>query len=74
MPCSGNSNRKNKILYIFEHCEEFNPALVDIEVNGQKVDRLTTSFSNPFSNHINSKIKNLFFGTTIPAGLINPGD
>jgi len=66
---------KDKLVYLVEH----NNNWVGVQhgrvyVNGQEVERLRTTYRNPFATHFNSKFYNRYIATRIPANLIQQGD
>ena len=68
-------NGKCKILYIVEHNSNWlGTQHRGVSVNGKAIDRLTTTFNNPFSVHFNHKYFDRYIATRIPDGVIRPTD
>jgi len=64
---------KDKMLYIVEHNNNWLGSMhTAIYVNSKQVDRLRTTWRNPFARHFDSKIYNRYLGTRIPASMIKP--
>jgi len=66
---------KDKIVYFVEHNNNWHDVQhTGIYANGVQIDRLRTTYNNPFSTHFNSKLFMRYLATKIPAHLINSGD
>jgi hypothetical protein len=62
---------KDKIIYLIDHNNNWQTsAHTKIMVNGQPVERLKTTYSNPISHHFNSKPWSRYIGARVPASLI----
>jgi hypothetical protein len=58
---------KDKLLYIFEHNNNWDGVMhTGVSVNDQSVERFRTSYLNPFSIHINSKLYSRYIALRIP--------
>lgn len=62
---------RDKLLYIVEHNNDWNGCMhVGVTVNGVTVERLTSTYDNPFARHWNSKWYNRYIAARIPADLV----
>lgn len=68
-------NGRDKLLYLVEHNSNWSGAYhTGISVNESPVERLLSTYDNPFSRHWNSKIYNRYLACRVPASLIaKPG-
>ncbi len=65
---------KDKMLYIYEHNNNWDGAMhTNVKINDQQVERFRTSYLNPFSIHINSKIYSRYIAIHIPKEMV-PSD
>ena len=68
-PCEPSEH--DKLLYIIGHNNNWLGVMHQtVRVNGQQVNRFTTSFNNPFAVHINSKMYARFMGIVVPKEII----
>jgi len=66
---------KDKLVYIVEHNNNWvGTQHGDVFINGNKVERFRTSYSNPFATHFNSKFYCRYMATRVPANLVQQGD
>jgi len=66
---------KDKMIYLAEHNNNWvDTQHTAVYINGHPVERFRTTYVNPFSVHIGSKIYNRYIATRIPANLIAQGD
>lgn len=69
------SNGKDKLLYFVEHNNNWNGIMhTAVFVNGTTIERLRTSYNNPFAVHFNSKMYSRYVAAKIPKELIKIGD
>jgi len=69
------ANGKDKLLYLVEHNNNWNGLMhTSVSVNGVQIERLRTSYSNPFAVHYNSKLYDRYAAAKIPKDLIKNGD
>ena len=62
---------KDKLLYIIEHNNNWDGAShTSVTVNDKPVERLRSTYSNPFARHYNSKIYNRFLALRIPKDIV----
>jgi len=66
---------KDKMIYLVEFNNNWTGTQhTAVYVNGKKVERFRTSWSNPFARHHNSKIYCRYMATRIPAKMVKPND
>jgi len=66
---------KDKMIYIVEHNNNWVGIMhTAVYVNGKMVDRLRTTWRNPFALHHNGKFYSRYIATRIPASMILPTD
>jgi hypothetical protein len=67
-------NGKDKLFYIVEHNNNWLGTMhTSVKVNGTFVERLRTTYSNPFATHFNSKFYDRYMSCFIPKELIPEG-
>ena len=70
------NSQRNKIFYIAVWNNEYNPAIVGLEISKnnvyQPLGNFYTTFDNPFSRHINSKTNLRYIGVIIPKDHLPP--
>jgi hypothetical protein len=70
------NSQRNKIFYIAVWNNEYNPAIVGLEISKnnvyQPLGNFYTTFDNPFSRHINSKTNLRYIGIIIPKDHLPP--
>ncbi len=64
-------NGKDKLLYIVEHNSSWVGTMhTSLWVHGKGIERLRTSYSNPFATHFNSKLYDRYLASFVPANYI----
>lgn len=62
---------RDKLLYIVEHNNAWNGCMhTGITVNGTPIERLLSTYDNPFARHWNGRFYNRYIAARIPAELI----
>lgn len=69
------SNGNDKIVYVINHNDVYNDVMHgSISVNSCTVERLRSSYINPFAMHYNSHIYARYLATRVPASCYSVGD
>jgi len=68
-------SKRDKLLYIINHNDSGNELVVHsaITVGGNPIERLLSTYDNPFSRHWNSKLYERYLAARIPANMIPAG-
>lgn len=65
----------DKLVYFIEYNNNWNGGShKKVTANGVQIENFSSTFTNPFATHINSKMYNRYFATKIPNNLIKQGD
>jgi hypothetical protein len=68
------SNGKDKLFYMVEHNNNWVGTMhTGLKVGGKEIERLRTSYNNPFATHFNSKLYDRYVAAFIPKELIPAG-